>query len=82
MSRITQLAEMRALREEVDALKKALESQRECNSILLKHGTQHEARLAALENIVHTMLERLEALEAKRGPGRPKNDDRITARSN
>ncbi len=74
MSRIGQLLELKALRAEVEALKKPTEAQRDYNSILLKHGTQHAARLDALENSLVCILERLDALEVKRGPGRPKND--------
>lgn len=64
MSRIGQLIELKALRAEVEELRRFINAQRENNSILLKHMTQHQARI--------------EALEAKRGPGRPKNE-RLTA---
>ncbi len=65
MSRIGQLNELKALREDVEALKRQ---------------TLDMARaLAALAN---DSTARLEAPEAKRGPGRPRNDERIPAGSN
>jgi hypothetical protein len=61
MSRLTQLAEMRALREDVEQLKAM--------------ATNFNARIAAMEKATAAIYARIEALEAKRGPGRPKKDE-------
>lgn len=65
MSRIGQLIELKALRQESELLRGRIASVE----------TRYDYILA--KYIV--LLERVEALEAKRGPGRPKNDERITA---
>lgn len=62
MSRIGQLNELRALRADVDRLTKLTD---EMASQILRHAQMH-----------HTLLDRILALEQKRGPGRPRNDER------
>lgn len=62
MSRIGQLIELKALRQESELLRERIASVE----------TRYDYILA--KYIV--LLERVEALEAKRGPGRPKNDAR------
>jgi len=68
MSRITQLAEMRALREDVNNANKR------CAML--------EVEMATLVEAYNRLVSQVHEAQAKRGPGRPKNDDRITARSN
>jgi len=60
MSRIGQLIELKALRQDTETLRERMASvENRADYILAKY-------LA--------LLERVEALEAKRGPGRPKNE--------
>lgn len=61
MSRITQLAEMKALRDDVEFLKKQAE----------ELFARDRARTEALVQ----QQQRIQELEAKRGPGRPKKDE-------
>lgn len=41
-----------------------------------------DSRLKALEAKIVELLKRIEALEAKRGPGRPRNEERDPASRN
>lgn len=68
MSRIGQLLELKAQRADAEALKQRCDLLEERAQILLNRYLE--------------LLARIESLEAKRGPGRPKNDDRIAAGGN